>query len=162
MDTQLVKRQIEELDEAAPIDRVIDTLDKLKVLTELATEMKRTLDARLISYIQANGQITIGTIRYWVGPKVTKKGRNNLAIFKAVLAATDGDIDQVVDGYLAADAFKPGACEKLLTREEFDQLFEITTKLDLKTGKPSHELLKVDDRFVDRGSRTGTPAQETP
>ncbi|MBV8781908.1 MAG: hypothetical protein JO353_10965 [Phycisphaerae bacterium] len=110
---------------------------------------KSIRDARLIAKINADGELTLGPVRYYVGNKRSEKcrqGKMSEAVQK-IMDAAAGDMDAFV-GCLSSSALKVGATRKLLSPADFDAVFETTIEQDLKTGKPVKVLKSADERFL--------------
>jgi hypothetical protein len=56
-----------------------------------------------------------------------------------------------VAGCLAADALKPGACRAALPPGEFDRLFRVEERPELKNGKPVRRLMSVNSAYARGG-----------
>ena len=133
----------------SPADDLLAMKTRIKFQQDELRKAAAMLEKIMIDNIQAHGQITVGDIRYYVGPESDTKlqeGKLEAAV-DAVLTAVGGDMAKFA-GCLSTGAFKPGACEKTLDPDAFNALFVTTTQTDLKTGKPLKKLRSVDMRFV--------------
>lgn len=107
----------------------------------------------MVGWINTNGPIEFGTIRYYVGPEKKTKCRDQQATADAILTACGGDWERFAS-CLASGAFKHGAVRVLLdqagTPEKFGDLFEVVETQELKEGKAVtvKKLHKVDERFI--------------
>lgn len=110
--------------------------------------MRDTLKARMLLWILANKRdITIGTKRYYAGTRKENKCRNRTATIDEILKAAGGDMSVVAD-MLCSDPFKAGELKKLLAPEVWSECFEVVEKTKLLDGKPTKEVLEVDERFI--------------
>ena len=139
------------IDDGATLDLIGDTLGKLDFLKEQIRLAEHDLKARLVEYIKANGEFQLGPIRYYIGPDRETKCTNLRGCVEAVLVETGGDVDAFTC-LLSMNAFKPGACKKLLPLSKYSELFLTTEKTRLKQGEPEGppqpQLQKVDQRFI--------------
>lgn len=127
-------------------EQVLSAMEFVKKLGEVHKELKERVEAATIRYIQANGEIVDGPVRYYVGPNKSTKCVDVQATVKAVLEACGGDV-QAFTECLSAGAFKPAKTKELLGASGAD-LFKTEETSDLKTGvagKP--RLQKADERF---------------
>lgn len=114
-------------------------------------ELKDRLETATIAYIEKNGEIHDGDVRYYVGPNKSTKCTDVRETVRVVLEATGGDVDAVCD-CLSSGAFKPATTRKRLAdagmQEAADRLFVTTETPDLKTGVVKKSVQKFDPRFV--------------
>lgn len=129
--------------EAGQVAAIIDKMDAYK---RRIKEIDATLKEALIDWINANGELTLGTKRYYVGSTKKTKPVDRIKLTIALIEAVQGDFDSF-DEMLSANAFKPGACKKLLG-DEWGNHFEETIVEDVKTGKPKKDVKVIDERFV--------------
>lgn len=146
-ETELV---IAELDDSASAELAAAALDKVRLWNELGRELKAKLEAAMIRFIQANGEVTIGPVRYYVGTKKTTKCLDNGEAVKSMLEL--GGVELLRD-VLSSSAFKHGAARKRLAElgceDVYDRLFETSEEQELKDGKAvkTVSLLSFDERF---------------
>lgn len=110
-------------------------------------ELKAAWEECMIALIRQHGEIVNGDLRYYIGTDKTTKATDQQKVLETLMDKLGGDIE-LVCSCLSANAWKPGACRKLLPPESFDALFVTTEKPDLLTGKPKRGLQKVDQRFI--------------
>ncbi|MCR4331803.1 MAG: hypothetical protein NUV34_03740, partial [Sulfuricaulis sp.] len=142
--------------EDAPADKVAEMLDWILCLGATVRDAKKQFDEQIISWIQANGDLTIGDKRYYVGPEKTTKSIDNARTLEALLTATDGDV-QAIAGLLSSQPYKHGSCRGVLG-DQWDKCFIVEEKLDLKTGVAKKELLVFDPTFTKKGLPCNTPS----
>lgn len=126
-------------------DQVCIAIDAIDNAKRRIREIDAALKKSLIDWINRNGDITIGSKRYYVGNKKTTKPRDLERLCEAAITAAEGDFATFADS-LSANAFKPGACKKLLG-DAWDRHFEETIADDVKTGKPKKVINMIDERF---------------
>lgn len=140
------------IDDEATLDLIGTTLDKLKFIKEQVSIHEKELKERIIQYILSHGGdgIQIGHVRYYVGPDKDTKCNNIRDTTAAVLDASGGSVDDFTCT-LSTNAFKPGACKKLLGVEKFNSLFTVTERKRLKQdGTEEKQLQSIDERFVNQ------------
>lgn len=118
-------------------------------LREIAKDLSAKVEAGVIAWINRNGEIVDGTVRYYVGVTKTTKCTSVKDALEAILEASGGDMDAVV-ACMSTGAWKHGACSKLLPKEVYDALFVAREEEDIKEGKPAKpdKLQKFDSRFI--------------
>lgn len=121
-------------------------LDAIKAAVRQAEAM---LQVQMIEWINCNGDLMIGDIRYYVGKTTKTKCRDNAKTIEALLTAAEGDVESVAS-YLSSQPWKHGACRTALG-EAFDECFEVTEDIDVKTGKPLKSVKSVDTSFISKG-----------
>lgn len=129
---------------AATREEVIEALNVRAAMKTRMKEVDAAFEAAVIAWIQANGEIECGDIRWYVGPEKKTDCYDQEETLRALLET--GGVDGVA-ACLASGAFKPGACRKVLG-DQWEDYFLTTEKPDLKTGKPKHGLRSVDKRFL--------------
>jgi hypothetical protein len=142
-----VERQILTIGENATVEQVQEAITRVDWFMGMAREMKAKLEQALIEYIEANGDITIGTVRYYVGHPKETKCVNVAGAVEALLQATGGDFEKVCE-CLSGSAVKPGATRKVLPEDVFAGLFETTEKVTLEEGKPKKAVQKIDTKYL--------------
>jgi hypothetical protein len=112
-------------------------------------ELRRRLDdEHLLPRLEACGGITVGDVRYYAAYTKTTKCLDNSECAEAMLQATNGHLAAFC-ACLAAGAWLPGACKKVLPAEEFLRLFETTERRILRDGSfAKKQLQQVDRRFI--------------
>ena len=125
---------------------VLTALNFTKRLRELAKELSDNAESAAIQWIQQNGEIVDGDIRFYVAPNKVTKCLNVKGTLGAVLESSGGDLDAVAE-CLASSAWKHGATKKMLG-DKADEFFETVETADLKTGIGAKRLQKVDQKFI--------------
>jgi len=131
-----------------PLDDVLEARAMLLNFKARMKEAEATMNANLVEWIEANGDITFGTKRLYVGhPKTTKcknVGRAMLALFDAC----DGDFKEVAN-CMSINAIKHGAARGIL-EDQWDDHFTVTTKPAVKEGAAEKQLLETDSNYITR------------
>jgi len=128
-------------------DQVAQTWSTLLALEKRMREVKNSMRDQMIEWIDANGELLIGDVRYYVGT-VTKNRCNDITrTLEQVMNSAGGSMEDVA-GTLSSNAFKHGATRNLVGDAKFHELFTVEQVPDLKTGKPRRELKSADTRFL--------------
>lgn len=135
---------------SADIDELAMILDLVKHIEEMAGQIRKQSEDEMIERIRADGEIVIGSIRYYVGDKKTTKCIDIQKCIEALLTAAAGDLEQVCKT-LSSQPIKHGAAKEILGETEWSKFFVVETETELKEGKP--RLNKVDTKFLP-GSRS--------
>jgi hypothetical protein len=131
----------------ATSEQVLAALDYVVTLAFVTNELKKRMEEAAIKWIQANGDLVDGDIRYYVGPNKSTKCLDLPGTLRALLEVSGGDLDAVVE-VLSSGAFKPAKAREVLG-ERADGLFETKETTDLKTGKATGpRLQKSDPRYI--------------
>lgn len=151
--TTLAER-VNSVEVSMSMDAVLETHHALDFMQDRIREMRKSLDARLIEWIEANGAITFGTKRLYVGSKKETKVIDLRQAVEALLAECGGDFDTFC-GCLASGALKHGACKAVMKPESYEQHFETVTKTELREGveAPVKQLKEVDEAFLPRKTK---------
>lgn len=129
-------------------DDALSALTFIARLKELTKQLNQQVEDGVIAFIQAHGDIEMGTVRWYVGPNKSTKCVNVKGAVEALMNATGGDFDAFCE-CLASGALKHGACSKVLSPETYNSLFETKEVTDLKTGvAKGAKLQKIDKRFL--------------
>ena len=152
MNTELLKITHDAIDTVenglASKEQVLFALNFMDTLAEATRLLKSRLEAAAIKWIQENGELEYGDIRYYVGPNKTTKCLDAGKTLEALLSATDGDFEAVVR-CMSSSAWKHGACREALPPAVYENLFRTEEVMDLKEGKPKGpRLQKVNERFL--------------
>lgn len=129
------------------MDKVLDVMDKVEAAKAKLKEVSASLESAVIEWIKANGDIEMGTVRWYVGLTKTTKCIDNGKTLEALFEACGGDFAKVAE-MLASGAFKHGACKGVLSEDQYAALFVVKESDELKEGKPNKRLQKVDSRFL--------------
>jgi len=143
--TTLVNRSAG-IDETSKAEDVLALLDTLEAFKTRLKEIDAAFKEQMIDWINANGDLVIGTKRYYVGSTKRTKPADNEALAIAAVTACEGDFAAFAE-VLSANAFKPGACKHLLG-DEWGQHFTVETVDDIKTGKPKKSVQMIDTKFL--------------
>jgi hypothetical protein len=110
------------------------------VLCRRAKEYKRRVDEAAITWVQANGPLFCGPILYVATPEKKVKCIDPRLGLDLLLETTGGDLD-AASAYLSASPFKYGSCAKLMSPEQWMQVFQ-EMRRDRLIFKP------LDSRFL--------------
>lgn len=127
-------------------DQVLELMNRVKAAKELIKQIDQYLTEKLIEYIDANGEITFGDVRYYVGPKKITKCIDVPGAVEALLIASNGDFGKLCE-FFASQPLKYGACKEPLG-DQWDQFFRVEEVMDLKEGKPKKALQSVNTKFL--------------
>jgi hypothetical protein len=138
-----------------PLETVLDTQGKLDFMLNAIRDLKSKLTEQLILWIEANGDITVGTRRLYVGTRRETKCRDLRPAIEALLNDCDGDIDKLCR-CLSVNAIKAGAAKIVMTEQHYDQHFQVVEKTELREGveTPVKSLIEVDTAFTTPRKRT--------
>lgn len=131
------------LEGEASKDDVLTTIELVARMKQLTRELADKAETAAIAWIEQNGDITTGLVRYYAGTNKAVKCKDHDATLQAVLTATGGDVSAVAR-CLASSAWKHGACREVLPADEYEGLFETVETKDLKTGTARQRLQKFD------------------
>lgn len=130
----------------ASADDVLRALDFLKQLKDATKKASDEMEAAVIGWIAANGDLSDGKVRYYVAPNKTTKCLSVRTTLEAIFEAKDGDLDALMD-CLSSNPFKPSTTMKLIGARA-EECFKTEEVLDLQTGKPKDaRLQKFDPQF---------------
>jgi hypothetical protein len=134
-----------------PVEDIADVMGKLEWLIRRAKEVKDELESRMVEKIQAHGEFVIGDVRYFVGTAKTVKCIDPKTTLEEILTTSGGDVGKLVD-CLSSNAFKYGTVRRFFEEagqfQTYGRLFETVEADELKTGKPTRRLQKVNEAFV--------------
>lgn len=145
---QIAEQSLERLAAGlADHDDVLVAIDIRTRINAMVRVLNDSLKAKIIEWIEKNGEVTCGDTRFYVGTEKNTRCCDYKNTMIALLNATEGDLDRVVQ-CLASGAFKPGATGLVLDDGTYRTLFHTEDVKDLKTGKPRKTIVKADPRFT--------------
>jgi hypothetical protein len=134
-----------------PVEDIADVLGKLEWFIRRAKDVKDELESRMVEKIQAHGEFVIGDVRYFVGTAKTVKCIDPKTTLEEILTTSGGDVGKLVN-CLSANAFKYGTVRRFFEEagqfQTYGRLFETVEADELKTGKPTWRLQKVNEAFA--------------
>lgn len=138
------------------VDDLLTLDSNLSFMAGQIKSLRDELNKRMIEWINKHGPITIGTRTIYVGEDKTTKCKDVKAAMQALLEASDGDWDRVVQ-CLSANAIKHGAAKAVL-EGDWDTHFEVVKKAKLEEGeeKPVKKIVDMDTQWI---KKKGTPKQ---
>ena len=147
MDTTALQRRIEALPTRTDAEEALDLMAQVERFKALGRQLHQQLEASLIQFIEANGDIEVGEKRWYVGTDKSYKRKADIEdAVQALLEVTGGDL-QAFCALLSSGALKPAACRTVLG-DRFTDLFETVVEKDLKTGAPKKAVKVFDARFA--------------
>lgn len=133
--------------DGATQDDALNALAFRDRLKEVSRDLCEQIEQNVIEFIQLNGDLECGDIRWYVAPNKSTKCHDQRKALEELLTACGGDLDQFAE-CLASNALKHGACKNVMAADVYGRLFFTTQVLDLKEGKPKNRLQKLDARFT--------------
>jgi hypothetical protein len=134
----------------SPVEDMVKAAGVESILKEFAKCITVIRKKKFVEWIEQNGrEIIIGSTKCYVGSETTTKCNSVPQAAEAIFLAVGGDIE-AFKNCLASDAFKPGACKKILA-DEFNKYFTVTVKpkLDEKGMDVSaRQLIEINLDFV--------------
>lgn len=133
-----------------PAEELLMLRGKIDVAIAQLRGLRDLLDIdHIIPAVMDRGTVTVGDSRYWVGLDKDTKCLSVAETIKAVCKATEGDEEALV-ACLSVNAFKPGACRKVLPPDDYGRLFVTTEKMTLKDGTAAPKKLQsVNEKFIE-------------
>jgi hypothetical protein len=135
----------------APVDIVLELLDRMEVIQQRAKQAKEVIEQAVVEWIEVNGEIEMGDIRWYVGEYKTTKC-TNVAEFLAIIQTVLEDQPDDIAAIMTSQPFKHGATRSLLEKLNlsgvYDEHFVTESRPNLKTGKPRKGLHKVNEHFL--------------
>ncbi|HEX8342822.1 MAG TPA: hypothetical protein VF624_18105 [Tepidisphaeraceae bacterium] len=130
-----------------PEAELLHWLNLSAVLLASAKQIRQRVEQVAIGWIEQNGPVEVGDIRYTAGHAKIVKCLHVSRCMELVLEACRGDFDSVVL-HLRSDPWKYGSVRSLLSNEAYEQLFQTESKPKLVEGKPQKQLITTDTRFA--------------
>lgn len=149
-----IEQQVNAVEVSMSMDAVLEAHNALDFLSTRIREMRKSMDARLIEWIEANGPITFGTRRMYVGTKKDTKVVELAPAVEALMNDCGGDFEMFCR-CLSVNAIKHGAAKTVMKPENFNKHFQTITKTELREGveTPAKQLVEVDEAFMPRNKR---------
>ena len=126
--------------------QVCQAIDKIDAYKRAIKEIDATFKQALIEWINRNGEVTLGTKRYYVGTTTKTTARDLERLTEAAITACQGDFGRFCEA-LSSNAYKPGKCREILGDDWGIHFYEEVVK-DVKSGKPKKDVKMIDERFV--------------
>lgn len=146
---QTLNSMVLDISDESDAEQVCEAIDRIDQAKRTMKEIDAALKESLIDWINRNGDITIGTKRYYVGTSKKTKPIDIERLCEAAITAAQGDFAAFAEA-LSANAFKPGACKQLLGGQ-WDDHFTVEVDQDVKTGKPKKSMQMIDEKFTRKG-----------
>lgn len=154
VDLVRIKSTVLALPHNATVEQCATIINMVDSAMSRAKDLKHDLELVLIEWIKANGDLTIGPVRYYLGSKKTYKLNSAEETLGDLLSLTGGKVDRIA-ALMSASPFKPAATRDALAEmgepDLFYQLFETIEETELREGKPVKvkKLQRVDTRFAE-------------
>ena len=132
---------------AMTADEVAYWLDLSAVLVTRAKEVRRAVETAALAWIDVNGALDVGDVRYAAGTATTVRCLDACRCAELVLAAVGGDVTALV-AYLRSDPWKYGSVRQLLGDDGFATVFRSEHRPKLVEGRPQKQLIRNDRRFT--------------
>jgi hypothetical protein len=136
--------QIERTIDVEPVslghDEMLRRVLLATVLCRRAQEFRRRVEEAAIAWIKVHGPLFSGPVIYVATPEKTVRCINPRLGLDLLLETTGGDLD-AASAYLSASPFKYGSCAKLMSPEQWMQVFQ-EMRRDRLIFKP------LDSRFL--------------
>jgi hypothetical protein len=137
------------IDDATAADDLLLWLGRASCLLWRAKRLKADLEARVVAWIGAHGDLVAGEVRYTTGHHAITRCVDVTLGVEALLAAAGGKPAGLA-AYLKSDPFKYGSCRSVLTPSQYRRVFRTEVKVELREGVPVRQLKRVNDRFGGR------------
>lgn len=149
----MLEKEVFEVDHEVAIDELLSVKSEIKKYIEAMKALKAIFDAKMVDWIEANGDITIGPIRYYVGNTKTVKTKvPPWSIVNGCLDQAFGDLEYVLNSLASSNWCRHGEVRKLCP-DKYNDWFETTSVKDIKTGKPKRGLKRVDSTYLKGGTQ---------
>jgi hypothetical protein len=124
---QMTLPQIERTLELDPVmlahDEMLRRVLLARALLERALEYKRRVEEAAILWFKAHGALFNGPIIYVATPEKKVRCIDQRLGLELLLQLTEGDLDTTA-AYMASSPFKYGSCAKLMSPEQWMQVFQ--------------------------------------
>jgi hypothetical protein len=144
---QEARNAILAIDAESTADGVLTYRGLVDSLKEQVRELDALMKEKMAEWMEVNGQISAGTVRYYLGVKKDTKCVDARQTVESVFTATGGDMDAFT-GLLVSQPFKPGAAREVLDADTYARLFVTEEKPEIKEGKPVKSVQKIDTAFT--------------
>lgn len=130
-----------------------DLWQRVEIAKKRMRELSTRLEAAMLEHVTANGDLTVGTLRFYAGKEktvtCTDKAETLLNLFGTIGGhfTLDKELADAVANVLAAEPFKYGEARKVLG-DMFPETFRVETVPDLRTGKAKKVLKQADTRYI--------------
>jgi hypothetical protein len=144
--------RVSAIDASTPFPDVANVLGLIDEGMRRLRELKAEAEAVAVEQLRRDGPQVVGTVRYYAGPTKDHKCRDVRATVDLLMG-----LDLAVLGEcLSTSAVKAGAFRKAVADvgkpELFGEHFETVERWDVKEGKPTARLQKVDTAFLKGGA----------
>jgi hypothetical protein len=147
-----IERQLLAVTKSAPSDELAAALAASEWLMSRAKAIRELCFQIAIAWIEQNGDLVIGPIRYRVTYFTATRCKNKVETANAVLEKLGGDLDAMFAA-LISQPFKPGHVREILEADVFNSLFSTQRVGRLVDGVCQQSLQRIDERFVPKHKR---------
>ena len=142
----IAEKKVNALTTDSDVEQALEALDAVAFAKQELARLNAELNERIIEWIDENGDIERGDIRWYVGTPPVTKCVNPVAAAESILNFCEGDLDTFCE-FFSADAFKAGEFKKRVGQEAFDAAFVVTRGTKVKEGKPVRRVSKANKKF---------------
>lgn len=149
-DAALVLNTISALTTEASAEEATEILNLAAQFKEQAAKIEKVAKERLLEWLVQNGDLTIGDIRWYAGSeKVVKEGDKSTTVWSVIGRAMKQGTraEDALAELLSSDPWKHGALKDYLGEKTYGELFTVSRKPDLKTGKAKKVIKRIDTRY---------------
>jgi hypothetical protein len=143
-DHKAITRRIAALDTESDVEQAIELLNSVQLATRQLKDLNTQATAALVEWMESNGDITVGEVRYYPGTYRTYVPLDKYAIADHLLVVLEGDLRKFVETF-ASRPFKPSEVRTLLGEVQFRKLYELRESRDVKTGKPVKKVIRAQE-----------------
>ncbi len=154
-----VETAILAIEPETPIDQVCDAISKLDAIARWCKDQDKILKDRLDPYIRRNGEINLGTDRFYIGESNEMKcedHRQAMAEIIVAAAKVDPETGEEITDWprvfdcLSKNAIKQSEAREILPPEAFARLFKRYPKSWVaRSGGKAEQVQRVDTRFIE-------------
>jgi hypothetical protein len=142
-----IESAIDQLSHQCTVEQIVHGINVTSILLSRAKLLRQTLEQIAVRWIDSNGPIEIGDIRYTTGHHKRVLCTDILGCAQVVLEMSGGDLASLCE-HLNSNPYKYGSVHRLVGNERFSELFRIEHKPKLVEDKAQKQLIRVDRRYV--------------
>lgn len=142
-----IEQQVLSVSDQSNADQLAAAIDAAEWLVCRAKSIQNLCRQIGVSWIEHNGDLTIGDITYSVGYQNTVKCLDPRGCGHELLKTVGGDFEEFLQT-LVAQPFKHGSASKLLDQTVYRSFFVTKRTSRLVNGVPERTLKRIDTRFV--------------
>lgn len=150
MNTDDLKTRILGINDFSSSGEVASVRNDVAALNAIGREMKRDADAATLDWMQVNGDLVSGNMKWYAGVERDYETPDPAKTLEALFISLAGDFEKVA-ACLSSSAFKVGTCREVLANA-FDLHFVETVKPDVKTSKAKRVVKVTNLDFAGKAS----------